>query len=101
MIIEHQKLVVPGHRSDSGVFKLNVYGEPSSDKEKVFYADIQVGDKSGESVRIEVQNVTAKQLGVDNLLIDTEANANSALGKVDNAVKIVSSSKGNVEFISK
>jgi flagellin len=82
--------------SGRGAFNLSVYGETPQEKGKFFYADIQVGDEAGESVRIEVQNVTPKELGVDKLLLNTKTNAQSAIDKIDNAISIVSNSRSIV-----
>lgn len=81
---------------DSGTFKLNVYGEPIQGKDKFFFADIQVGSEEGQTVRLEVQNVTAKQLGVEGLLVSSEKNARSAISKIDKAINKVSSGRATL-----
>ncbi len=83
-------------QNGNGEFNLNVYGEVTQGKDKFFFADIQVGAEAGQHVRVEVQNVTAKELGIDNLLIDTQDNAESAISTIDSAINKVSTSRGIV-----
>ncbi|WP_234124084.1 flagellin N-terminal helical domain-containing protein [Clostridium hydrogenum] len=80
----------------SGVFQLGVYGEVPAGTDKFFYADIQTAGNKNDAVRIYVQNVTPKEIGIDGLLVDTQQNANSAIDKIDNAIDIVSSARAGV-----
>lgn len=82
----------------SGEFNLYVYGEADNSEKtnKFFYSDIQVGGNSGEKVRVKVQSVTANDLGISGLKVDTQENAESAITKIDNAISIVSESRSIV-----
>lgn len=53
----------------------------------------QVGANSGENFQIELTNVTTKALGIDDIDFSTRIGAESAISKIDNALKTVTSER--------
>jgi flagellin len=79
-----------------GAFNLYVYGEENESKDKVLILDIQAGSNANQIIRLEIPNVTVKQLRLENLLIDTQENANLAITKLDSAISRVSESRSKL-----
>lgn len=55
----------------------------------------QVGANTGQIVQINKMNLTAKGLGVDSMDVSTQTGAQSALGAIDSAIAVVSSSRSS------
>lgn len=80
-----------------GRFDLNVYGEEDEvDEDKVLIVDIQAGSNSEQTIRLEIPNVTLKKLNLEDLLVNTQQNANIAISKADNAISRVSKSRSSL-----
>ncbi len=80
----------------SGVFELNVFGEPGEEKDLFLHLDIQVGSNFGQSVRVSIPNITVEQLNIDPLPVNSQENANSAITIIENAIKRVSSARSTI-----
>lgn len=80
----------------SGVFELNVFGEPGKEKDLFLHLDIQVGSNAGQSVKVSIPNVTVEQLNIDPLSVNSQENANSAITIIENAIKRVSSARSTI-----
>jgi flagellin len=100
------KLYIYDHRSiyaedtwptgNRGKFELNVYGETGGEEDKVLQLNIQAGSESEQSVSIFIPNVTVEQLGISDLLVNTQENASLAITKIDNAISRVSIARTTV-----
>ncbi|MDW0116952.1 flagellin [Sporosarcina thermotolerans] len=93
----------PGHAEEKwpaadgrGVFNHSVYGETEVAKGKFLYVDIQAGSNTGQSMRLEIPNVTSQELGIENLLVNYRDSAISAITQIDNAISKVSSARVTV-----
>ncbi|HEX3076457.1 MAG TPA: flagellin [Lachnospiraceae bacterium] len=75
--------------SGSGEFNLTVHGE-NSEKEKVLPLNFQIGSNARQSLRIDISNMSSKQLGIDKLTVETQKKAEMAISTLDNAIKKVS-----------
>lgn len=80
----------------SGVFELNVFGEPGKEKDLFLHLDIQVGSNAGQSVKVSIPTVTVEQLNIDPLSVNSQENANSAITIIENAIKRVSSARSTI-----
>ncbi|MEW9094591.1 MAG: flagellin [Clostridiaceae bacterium] len=79
-----------------GVFELNVYGEIEEKEDQFLHLDMQVGSDAGESFRIKVPNVTVEQLDIDDLSVDPQENATSAITKLDDAISRVTEARTTI-----
>jgi len=61
-----------------------------------FSGHLQVGPNSGDTLSLNLSNVSSTALGVSGLNVSTTANATSALSSIDNAINSVSSMQSNV-----
>lgn len=80
----------------SGVFELNVFGETEEEKDLFLHLNIQLGSNSGQSVRASIPNVTVGKLNIDSLSVNSQENANSAITKIDNALRTVLNARSTV-----
>lgn len=83
----------PWPMSGSGVFELNVFGEPAVEPELFFHLKIQLGSNENQNLQISIPNVTVEYLKLDPLKMDTQAQANAALTKLDAVMAKVSKSR--------
>lgn len=83
-------------KNGSGVFEHHVFGEAPQEDDLFLHLDMQVGSNTGQSVRVSIPNVTVQKLKIDPLPVDTQANANAAITKIDDAIKMVSSARSTL-----
>ncbi|MGN7479021.1 flagellin N-terminal helical domain-containing protein [Solibacillus silvestris] len=82
--------------NDSGVFKLNVFGETAESELPFLYLNIQAGSNSGQSVKVTIPSVTVEQLNIDPLSVSSQENANSAITIIDNAITKASNARSTI-----
>jgi flagellin len=59
----------------------------------------QIGANNGQTITLSINDMRAAALGVDTLMVDTNANANSAITKIDAAISRVSSERSKLGAI--
>lgn len=58
--------------------------------------DIQVGADSGQTITVDLEDVTTATLGISSLSTDSATNASAALATIDTAIDTVNTSRGNL-----
>lgn len=56
----------------------------------------QIGANTGQTIKIDINDMSANSLGIDPLDITTQSNANTAISAVDSAISLVSSERGKL-----
>lgn len=59
-------------------------------------AIFQIGANAGQNTTLSISNMSAAALGVNNLDLTTQANANDAIRTIDDAIKMVSSQRASL-----
>lgn len=84
--VEHAKTL-----ANSQIESLDI--QQASSKEFTF----QIGANAGEKISVEIKNMSAKGLGIDNLdVTDKNQSTDQILGKLDQAISDVSSQRANL-----
>ena len=59
-------------------------------------ANLQIGANSGQQLNLSIEDMSAVSLGVSNLQVGTQSQANTAINVIDEATKRVSSERANL-----
>ena len=59
-------------------------------------ANLQIGANSGQQLNLSIEDMSAVSLGVSNLQVGTQSQANTAINVIDEATKKVSSERANL-----
>ncbi|WP_158231624.1 flagellin [Sporosarcina sp. P18a] len=78
-----------------GRFEPTVHGE-TIEKDKVLRLNIQVGSNAGQSIILDIPNLTIKELAIENISILTRNDANAAITEIDDAISAISSARASV-----
>lgn len=57
---------------------------------------LQVGANAGQTMNMQIDNISTDKIGISNLDISTQSGASSALSVIDNAINKVSTSRGRL-----
>lgn len=78
-----------------GRFEPTVYEEEKA-IDKILRLDIQAGSNAGQSIRLDIPNVTNEELGIENVSVLTREEANRAITEIDAAISKVSDARSSV-----
>ena len=71
-------------------------GAQAADERTNGSANLQIGANSGQQLNLSIEDMRAASLGVKNLQVGTQSQANTAINVIDEATKRVSSERANL-----
>ena len=71
-------------------------GDQASDTRTDGSANLQIGANGGQQLNLSIEDMRATSLGVKNLQVGTQSQANTAINVIDEATKRVSSERANL-----
>lgn len=87
-----------GNRKEAASNALSSFatGTQASDNRSDGSANLQIGANGGQQLNLSIEDMRATALGVKNLQVGTQSQANTAINVIDEATKRVSSERANL-----
>ena len=80
----------------SNAFSSFAVGTKAADERTNGSANLQIGANGGQQLNLSIEDMRASALGVKNLQVGTQSQANTAINVIDEATKRVSSERANL-----
>ena len=80
----------------SNAFSSFAVGTKAADERTSGSANLQIGANGGQQLNLSIEDMRASALGVKNLQVGTQSQANTAINVIDEATKRVSSERANL-----